>query len=112
LKISYGEVKILLAADIGHLGEQRLLKIDANVESQILKAGHHGDSDATSEAFLQKIKPDIAIISVSKVNKYVRPHRQVLDRLSQIKAKIYRTDLHGTILFSSDGKTYSLSTEK
>ncbi|MEE8329899.1 MAG: MBL fold metallo-hydrolase, partial [Thermodesulfovibrionia bacterium] len=47
-----------------------------------------------------------------RINKYARPHREILSRLGQIGAKIYRTDLSGNIILKTDGKTYTIKTEK
>ncbi len=111
IKLTYRNIKILLSGDLGILGERRLLHIDADLESQILKIGHHGEKDSTSAEFLQKVSPEVAIISVSRINKYARPHQQVLKRLHDGGAKIYRSDVHGNIVLTTDGNSFSVKTE-
>lgn len=112
LRLIYEDVKILLTGDLGQLGERRLLKLKTDLVSQILKIAHHGEDDSSSYDFLKNVKPEVAIISVSKINKYARPHQNVLNRLTQVGAKIYRTDLNGNIVLRIDGKTYSIKTGK
>ncbi len=112
LRLIYRDIKILLAGDLGQLGERRLLNLGTELTSQILKPGHHGENDASSDDFLKSVNPETAIISVGRVNKYARPHREILNRLKQIGAKIYRTDLSGNIILKTDGKTYTIKTEK
>jgi beta-lactamase superfamily II metal-dependent hydrolase len=112
LRITYGDIKILLTGDLGYVGERLLLKVGTDVRSQILKVAHHGENDTSSYEFLQHVKPEIAIISVGRINKFALPHKEVLNRLIQIGAKIYRTDLSGNIILRTDGRTYSIETVK
>lgn len=112
LRLIYGDIKILFSGDLGQLGEHRLLNLGTELTGQILKAGHHGENNTSSDDFLKSVKPETAIISVSRINKYARPHREILSRLGQIGAKIYRTDLSGNIILKTDGKTYTIKTEK
>lgn len=69
-------------------------------EVDILKVGHHGSSTSTSSEFLNQIKPKIALISAGKGNSYGHPTQSALDRLSDIGAKVYRTDEDETILIT------------
>lgn len=112
LKLTYGEIKILLAGDMGQPGEKRLLNSNIELKSHILKVGHHGDSDASSMDFLKKVSPDLAIISVATEKKYARPHDKTIARLLKSGAKIYRTDINGTIVLITNGKTYSIESER
>ena len=59
--------------------------------------GHHGSATSTSKAFLDAVKPETAIISVGADNSYGHPRKEVLDRLTEAGAEIYRTDINGTI---------------
>lgn len=67
------------------------------IKEQILKVSHHGSSNGTGEEFLSIIKPDTALISCGKNNRYGHPGSDTLERLNQINAKIYRTDRQGAI---------------
>ena len=67
---------------------------------------------STSEEFLNKVNPEIAVISVGKENKYMHPNQIILDRLTNIGAKIYRTDESGNIKVITDGISLEVQTEK
>lgn len=72
-------------------------KVD--VSADVLKVGHHGSQNAASAAFLERVKPDYAVISVGADNTYGHPSKQTLTRLTNCGAKIYRTDCNGTVTF-------------
>ena len=64
-----------------------------------MKAGQHGAKTSSNPAFLEKLKPDITLISVGRNNRAKLPHQETLTRLEGIKSKIYRTDRQGAIRF-------------
>jgi len=64
--------------------------------TRILKVSHHGSSQASSQAFLETFKPELAIIEVGE-NSYGQPSPEALERLKEVGAKVLRTDLNGTI---------------
>ena len=68
-------------------------------ELEVLIVGHHGSKYSTSEELLGKTKPEYAIISVGADNSYGHPTAEVIQRLLDAGSIIYRTDLHGTIIF-------------
>ena len=112
MKVNYGNISVLMAGDMETVGERDLLKRSHGLSSQILKVSHHGDRDSTSDEFLKRLQPEIAIISVGEGNKYARPHQEVLDRLNRTGARVYRTDINGAIILKTDGNEYSLQTER
>ena len=75
-----------------------------NLTAEVLKVAHHGSKGATSEEFLQKIKPKFSIISVGAKNRYGHPTAETLGRLKNIGSEIFRTDLKGGIEIKSNGK--------
>jgi beta-lactamase superfamily II metal-dependent hydrolase len=111
-RITYGGIKILLTGDLGHIGERRLIDTGTDLGGQILKVGHHGERDACSQDFLQHVRPEVAIISVGSDNIYARPHPEIVARLEKSGSEVYRTDQDGTIIIRTDGKRYSVITEK
>ena len=78
----------------------------------MLKVGHHGSDTSTSYPFLREITPEYAIISVGKNNEYGHPTDNTLSRLRDADVVVLRTDLHGTIICASDGKTVTFEIEK
>ena len=91
MTVSYGGTDMLLAADIGE-------KYDSLITAscEILKVSHHGSKYATTDAFLDSVKPQTAIISVGS-NSFGHPTKETLTRLDDHGAEIYRTDYMGAI---------------
>ena len=101
LKLVYGGHSFLFMGDASAKIENKIL--DKDISAEVLKVGHHGSEYSTSKAFLEKVKPSYAIISVGKDNVYNHPKKVVLERLSKMNVNAYRTDEYGTILISADG---------
>ena len=100
--VLYGRLldkRFLFTGNLKEKGEKELLKQYPNLEVDILKAGQHGSKTSSSPAFLEKLKPQITLISVGKNNRAKLPHQETLTRLESIKSKIYRTDQNGAIRF-------------
>lgn len=95
----YGQTKILLTGDAEEKIEYQLINSNIDLKAQILQIGHHGSKSSTSESFLKAINPETAVIQVGKNNRYGHPTNEVLERLKNISAKIFRTDLDGDIEF-------------
>ncbi len=66
----------------------------------ILKVAHHGSKTSTSFDFLNKTKPEFAVISCGNNNRYGHPHNEVLKRLKDFNTTVYRTDEIGTVIFN------------
>lgn len=111
LNLTYGAVDFLFTGDAEEGAEASMLEAGKVPSAEILKVGHHGSRTASSEAFLEKVRPEVAIIMVGEGNQYGHPHNETIDRLNEIGAQIYRTDVNGTILVTTDGATYSVYTE-
>lgn len=112
LKVSYGNVSFLFTGDAGRDAELALIKTGYSPEATVLKVAHHGSSDATSPAFLSRVRPEVAIISLSADNPYGYPHSETLAVLAAAVPAVYRTDRDGNVLVQSDGVSYSVTTEK
>ena len=112
LRILYGNTSFLFTGDSEYYDEQYLLSTGAKLKSTVLKVGHHGSRWSSSEDFIRKVRPDYAVISVGKDNAYGHPKEEVLNRLLNYGAVIYRTDLNGSIRCTSDGNEVSFELEK
>lgn len=94
-----GDQDLLLAADIESKREYELLPILAEVD--VLKVPHHGSRTSSTEAFVGKVNPKVAVISVGP--RHGHPHAEVLERYEERKVPIYRTDQHGAITYTVEG---------
>lgn len=90
---------ILITGDRGMLGEMMLLREHELPQLDLLIVGHHGSSGSTGEDLLAATKPEKAIISVGEGNRYGHPSDKVLKRLAAVGCMVFRTDLHGTVIF-------------
>ena len=101
--VLYGKLldkHFLFTGNLKEKGEKDLLKHYPDLEVDVLKAGQHGSKTSSNPAFLEKLKPEISLISVGKNNRAKLPHQETLIRLGTIKSKIYRTDQQGAIRFT------------
>lgn len=108
VKITYKSKSILFTGDAEALSESQ---ITADIDADVLKVGHHGSSTSTSKRFLDRVSPQIAVISCGADNEYSHPHREVLQRLSSRNIEIYRTDESGTIIVYCDGENLNVECE-
>lgn len=99
VRLVIGENEFLLTGDLPTQQENILLENNMDVAADFLKISHHGSKYATSDIFLEKVKPKEAIISVGKNNSYGHPNQEVLQRLSQHKVDVLRTDEIGDIVY-------------
>lgn len=109
LKLTFGKTSFLFEGDAEALSESEMLKAGYNLRADVLKVGHHGSSSSTSPAFLKAVAPKYAVISVGKDNDYGHPHPETLAKLSAAVVQVFRTDLQGTIVATSDGKTITFN---
>ncbi len=112
LRINFGKINILLAGDLNIRGEKRLINASTNLNSDVLKVGHHGAKDSCSEEFINKVKPKIAVLSVGRNNRYGYPSKAVIERFKIKKIPLYRTDYDGTIIIQTDGNVISIKKER
>lgn len=112
LKVSFGATSFLFTGDAERTEEQDLLNAGVNLQSTVLKVGHHGSDTSTSYPFLRAVAPQYAVISVGAGNSYGHPTEAVLSRLRDAGVTTFRTDLQGEITAVSDGQTVNFSTAK
>jgi len=90
---------ILITGDRSELGEQMLIRNPFLGKVDVLVAGHHGSKYSTSQALLNKVQPNVVMISVGADNPYGHPAADTLQRLQSFGCQVYRTDIHGTIIY-------------
>jgi len=103
-RLDYGDFSMLLPGDAEEQTEHQMLTKDLKLNTKILKVAHHGSKYATSQDFLDRVKPAVVIVSCGEWNRYGHPSQVVLDRLKSMNTKIYRTDLQGEITITTRGK--------
>ncbi len=96
-KINCGGRTVLLAGDNADFVERALLQIGWLEDINIFKASHHGSNTSNSWEFLEVIKPELIVISVGVDNRYGHPGGQFLERASNLRIPVKRTDLEGSI---------------
>ena len=112
----YGDTTMLLTGDVGIAEENAILDSafccrdtarpcpsHCAYDVDILKAGHHGSDTSSSQSFINRIQPEIAIISVGVGNDYGHPSTFVIDRLIRVGAAVFRTDIDGNVQIKSSG---------
>ena len=105
IKVVYGDTSFLFTGDAEEYAEDL---ITGDVDSDVLKVGHHGSSTSTGEAFLERVSPSYAVISCGLGNSYGHPHTETIEKLGGIP--VFRTDEMGTIVATSDGSEISFRT--
>ena len=109
-RLVFGKTSFLFTGDATQSVEKELIlgrtEYKAQLDSDVLKVGHHGSKTSTSKEFVEAVSPEIAVISDGKNNQYGHPHQEVLNNLAG--AQIFRTDLDGDIKIISNGINYKI----
>ncbi|MFQ6028515.1 MAG: ComEC/Rec2 family competence protein, partial [Dehalococcoidia bacterium] len=114
LRLVYGEVSFLLTGDIEAEAERQLLSSSLELQSRVLKVGHHGSDTSTTPEFLRRVNPELAVISAGANNPYGHPDAGVVSRLVEALGEeaLYQTALQGTVEVVTDGSTVEVRTER
>lgn len=112
IKLTYGSEKFLFMGDAEAINEREIIDAGYDIDADVLKLGHHGSSTSSTADFLKKVSPDYAVISCGAGNSYGHPHDEVLERCSNLKINILRTDTDGTVVMKTDGESIEVSKEK
>lgn len=97
---TFGRDSWLFTGDIEAAREDALLRLYPDLKVDVLKVAHHGAQTSSQEAFIRQVGPSYALISVGEKNRYAHPQQEILDRLDQYGSTVYRTDSHGSILYT------------
>lgn len=106
-RLVYGNNSFIFCGDAETEEENDIVASGQTLKSDVYKVSHHGSTTSSSSAFLNKVQPKYAVIEVGAGNSYGHPKEKTLEALSKIGATVYRTDLNGSIIITSDGKTLS-----
>lgn len=106
-KLVYKNFSMLFTGDIEEVTEKQILEEYKNsniLRANVLKVAHHGSKTSSTQSFLEKVKPQIALIGVGKNNTFGHPNLEVLKRIQNLNCKIYRTDEMGEISLNINRK--------
>lgn len=112
LRIIYGDTSFLFAGDAQREEELDILDAGYTLASTVLKVGHHGSNTSTTYPLLYEVMPTYAVISVGTDNAYGHPEEDTLSRLRDADVKVFRTDMQGDIICTSDGTRVSFTVER
>lgn len=105
VRIVHGDNSFLICGDAGEKSEEAMLQSGVTLDSDVYLASHHGSDGSSSWEFLQAVSPEVVVFCVGADNSYGHPAERVLSDVKALGAGIYRTDLQGTIVVTSDGET-------
>ncbi len=111
-RLSYGKFAVLFTGDAEAPTEQWLLAAGVPVQATVLKVAHHGSRYASRVAFLKQVGARVAVVSVGAHNEYHHPAPETLEHLARSGARVYRTDVDGTVTLETDGATLRLRTTR
>ncbi len=111
VKITYGANSFLFTGDAETDEEKEITDTGANLDCDVLKVSHHGSSTSSGDAFLTAASPEICVIMCGKDNDYGHPHKKIINRLLKYTDEIYRTDICGDIVITSDGNDLNVKYE-
>ncbi len=104
LRFTFGENAFIFSGDAESEIEKDILRAGYDLSANVYKAGHHGSSTSSCAEWVAAIDPDYCVIECGAGNIYGHPHRETLELLSDYCDAILRTDINGTVVFTTDGK--------
>jgi len=111
IKVVYGNTSFLFQGDAEATVEKALIETQFNLDSDILKLGHHGSDTSSIVNFLEEVTPFAGIISCGSDNTYSHPNGNVIERLDNLGIDAYATSLSGNITIVSDGSNITVITD-
>lgn len=111
-RLTFGNRSFLFTGDAESGVEKQLINSGYTLSADVMKLGHHGSNTSNSTAFIKRVSPQCAVITCGAGNSYGHPHKEVITRLDKLNIPVYRADLCGDIVFTTDGETLSVETEK
>ena len=114
VRIVYGEVSFLLAADLFAPGERVLVAGGSTLNSDVLKVAHHGSRSSSTEGLLSAVSPTAAVVSSGKDNRFGHPHVETMEALGRHVAPdmVFLTSASGSVEFVTDGERLTVRPER
>lgn len=111
IKLSYGESDFIFTGDADFGSERDMVASGIDLDCEVLSLAHHGSSSGNSSLFLEKTNPEVAVLSCAMGNDYGHPHVEVVELLEAMEIELFRSDLQGTVIATTDGKIITWSEE-
>lgn len=108
LKVTHDNVTFLLMGDAGITEEMYLMSSGYDLKSDVYKVPHHGSRHSANVSFIYRVMPEVSVIEVGP-NKYGHPAPKTLAILKDAGSVIYRTDLNGNVVVTSDGRSFTVT---
>ena len=109
VRTRFGEVSILFPGDIMARAEKELRHLqNQSMNSQVLMAAHHGSNTSNTDALIGAVRPEVIVISCGWKNRYGFPHSDVMKRFKRTTNHIFRTDRHGAVVLTTDGRSMNI----
>ncbi|WP_042413432.1 ComEC/Rec2 family competence protein [Geomicrobium sp. JCM 19038] len=108
LFVEIGGLTWLFTGDLEEEGERQLIGEYPTLEVDVLKAGHHGSRTSSTDAFIEHIKPSVAVITAGEDNRFNHPHADVVETLRRHNVQVVGTHENGAIRFIHDGHSWSV----
>lgn len=112
VKISCGSRKFLITGDAEKEEESDLLAQRFDFRADVLKVPHHGSYKGTTSELLKAVGAQYAVICCGKNNDYGHPHDSTLKRIKKFISSVYITKDNGDIVFTTDGKSLTVTTQR
>lgn len=109
IKLTFGEKSFIFTGDTTVASEKAMVESGIDLKCDVLSAGHHGSATSSSSLFLEKTLPEYVVISCSADNSYGHPHVEVMELLKQMEIDLFRNDVQGTVIATTDGKEITWS---
>jgi competence protein ComEC len=110
LRLIYGAVAILLTGDIEEAAEAAILSSAVDLRADVLKVPHHGSKTSSTAAFLDRVHPRCAVISVGERSRFGHPHESVVERYLSRAIPLFETGRDGMVTIETDGTGLDIST--
>lgn len=112
IKLTYKNQSVLLTGDASYESEMDMVKSGEDLSASLLLTPHHGSSSSSSAKLLSAVNPEYTVIQVGAENKYGHPTDKVLKRLQKQQIKVFRNDLQGSVLATTNGEKWEFNTER
>ncbi|MBQ3330068.1 MAG: MBL fold metallo-hydrolase [Ruminococcus sp.] len=111
-RVVCGDISFLIEADAERESEYEMVDAGETLSADVIRCGHHGSSDASSDKLLKAVNPAFGVASCGEGNEYGHPHRETVQKFETMGCPLLRTDEAGTIVAYTDGRNLRFEAEK